>query len=270
MWQTPAPMPSKPPFDSALTRARRRLGCDVTRTGARLSSSEHSIIITGTRNWSGGFPNYAINFRRSRLRPATARAIARRFHHRRNQWRQSTQVSGDFRVLDSMILIAAIAVGFACARPAVNWVHSYYAFLNPNPLWLGVQIGAAYCVILLSLCSFTLLALAMRGRLSNLQLAPPGPGHGGLRQLDPCGALLDLGEGALGNDTPLPRNSARELGRHPFVGPPCRNRSRRSLARARWLRTVAVRLRLDRLDRACSGRRMDHPRHRRLGLPQCS
>ena len=81
-----------------------------------------------------------------------------------------------FTLLDALILIAATAVGFACARLATNWAHSYYAFLNPNVGWLRFQIGAGYSVILLTAWSFTLLALATRARPSSLPQSLQVPG----------------------------------------------------------------------------------------------
>ena len=79
-------------------------------------------------------------------------------------------------LLDAMILIGATAVGFACARPAVSAVHSFYAFLNPDPRWLWFQTGATYSVVFLTIWSLTLLALATRGKPGELRRALQLPG----------------------------------------------------------------------------------------------
>jgi hypothetical protein len=86
------------------------------------------------------------------------------------------QWSRRFRLLDAMILVGATAVGFACARLGVTAVHSFYGFLNPDPRWLWYQTGATYSVAFLTIWSFTLLALATRGKPGELRGALRFPG----------------------------------------------------------------------------------------------
>jgi hypothetical protein len=75
-----------------------------------------------------------------------------------------------------MILIGATAVGFAGARAGVWSVGSFYAFLNPDPLWLRFYTGAMYSSAFLTVFSFALLAVACRGRLGNLRRSLQQPG----------------------------------------------------------------------------------------------
>jgi len=85
-------------------------------------------------------------------------------------------LSRKFTLLDAMILIGATAVGFACARAVESWINAFYAFLNPNILWLRFHVGVCVAGVFLAIWSVTLLGIGTRWTLAGIRRSLQQPG----------------------------------------------------------------------------------------------